>query len=108
MRRLPSRETTWYIGPGLHVQPRPGAAASNVVQERWRAQRRECRACRDGVICLLYSSLQSSKVYVILYTQAGLREPSLLEKIPICSSFLMGRAGIEPATLGLKVPCSTD
>jgi hypothetical protein len=26
----------------------------------------------------------------------------------VCTNFLMGRAGFEPATLGLKVPCSTS
>ena len=39
---------------------------------------------------------------------------SLLRRLGVCASrrfaaiLLMGRAGIEPATLGLKVPCSTD
>jgi hypothetical protein len=29
-------------------------------------------------------------------------------EIAICRHFAMGRAGIEPAALGLKVPCSTN
>jgi hypothetical protein len=27
---------------------------------------------------------------------------------PLLRIFIMGRAGLEPATLGLKVPCSTS
>jgi hypothetical protein len=28
--------------------------------------------------------------------------------LPLCRQFQVGRTGIEPVTLGLKVPCSTN
>src|SRR5581483_3845431 len=34
--------------------------------------------------------------------------PQTRRSTDLCRAFLMGRAGIEPATLGLKVPCSTN
>jgi hypothetical protein len=35
-------------------------------------------------------------------------QPRLAPEACAMSVVVMGRAGIEPATLGLKVPCSTD
>jgi hypothetical protein len=45
--------------------------------------------------------------YVAFYSSA-LPLIGFEEKAPLAGLIAMGRAGLEPATLGLKVPCSTN
>jgi hypothetical protein len=47
-------------------------------------------------------------LYARLYAHQSRMRSLLYRKASPSGAFLMGRAGIEPATLGLKVPCSTD
>jgi hypothetical protein len=49
------------------------------------------------------AAANTSELYVTLYAHGLVREKAPAEKRPICRLFMMGRAGFEPATSGLKV-----
>src|SRR6266511_247694 len=88
--------TTPTGGGGGERRPAPRKSASSGVARLNR--------CRFGP----FRWDERGEVYVISYTQDPFLWQVAASERLICRLFPMGRAGIEPATLGLKVPCSTN
>src|SRR5262249_21889049 len=67
-----------------------------------RARRPSASAEREGRAAAVAPSVAPNRL------PQALHEQSPAQRAGLCRVFVMGRAGLEPATLGLKVPCSTS